>query len=267
MNLERSIDKSRVRQAFSRQAQVYEKKASLQKEVAKKLVSLVSPRSTIHDSRFMVLDIGIGTGFATREFLTRFPDAGIFGCDIADGMLTEADKTGATLTGADAEELPFKNNTFDMIFSSLAFQWTNLYDSINEAFRVLRPQGRFYFSTFGERTLGELADSYTSALRMMNGGRAAGTMKFEASGKIMNVMESAGFKDIKVETDIISDSYPTPEALLRSLKDIGAGNPSREFHPSRTLLNETFKVYREKYGKEGSISATFEIVYAQGVKG
>lgn len=267
MTLEVSIDKSRVRQSFSRQAPVYEDNAPLQKEVAEKLISLVSPRFTIHDSRLTALDIGIGTGFASKEVSKRFPRAIIFGCDIAYGMLKEADKTGAILTEADAEHLPYISNTFDLAFSSLAFQWTNLRDSINEAFRVLRPHGRIYFSTFGEKTLMELADSYSAALGLLDTGKATGTMKFEASERIKTIMESTGFKDVEVKTDLTTYSYPSPQALLRSLKAIGAGNPSREFHPSRTLLHETFRVYKEKYGNEDAIPATFEIVYAQGAKG
>ncbi len=265
MNLEVSIDKSRVRQAFSRQAHVYEENAPLQKEVAKQLISAI--RLTSHISRLTALDIGIGTGFASKEFSKMFPNAGVFGCDISYGMLKEADKTGAILTEADAEHLPYKGDTFDLAFSSLAFQWTSLRDSINEAFRVLRPHGRFYFSTFGEKTLGELADSYNTALGLLNTGKSGGTMKFESSQRIKAIMESTGFKDVEVKTDFINENYSSPEALLRSLKSIGAGNPSREFHPSRNLLHETFRIYRERYGNEDGVSATFEILYVQGAKG
>ena len=67
MNLEAIIDKSRIRQAFSRQAHVYEENAPLQKEVAQRLISLVSPRFTNHESRFTALDIGIGTGFVFHQ--------------------------------------------------------------------------------------------------------------------------------------------------------------------------------------------------------
>jgi len=266
MNLEAIIDKSRIRQAFSRQAHVYEENAPMQKEVAEKLISLIPLQLRTPNSELRTLDIGIGTGFASKEFSKRFPIAGVFGCDISYGMLKEADKTGAILAEADAEHLPYKGDTFDLAFSSLAFQWTNLRDSINEAFRVLRPHGRIYFSTFGEKTLRELADSYNSALGLLNTGKAAGTMKFESSQRIKTVMESAGFKDVEVKIEFINDSYSTPEALLRSLKAIGAGNPSREFHPSRTLLHETFRIYREKYGNEDGISAIFEVVYVWGVK-
>lgn len=266
MNLDVMVDKNRVKTSFSRQAPVYEENAPLQKEVAERLVSLISSPFTVHHSPFIVLDIGIGTGFATKEFVARFPGTNVFGCDIAWGMLKEAGKTGAVLAEADAEHLPYKDKTFDLAFSSLALQWTSLDDSLSEAFRVLRPDGRFYFSTFGEKTLRELADSYNSALSSLKIGKAAKTMKFESPQRIKTIMEAAGFKDVRIESDNIKCNYISPEALLRSLKAIGAGNPSKEFHPSRFLLQETFRIYRERYGAEGGISATFEVVYVSGGK-
>ncbi|MEK7850860.1 MAG: methyltransferase domain-containing protein, partial [Deltaproteobacteria bacterium] len=272
MNLELVIDKNRVKQAFSRQAPLYEENAPLQKEVAKRLISLIAlsliplgqARRPFHRD-MTTLDIAIGTGLATKEFLSRFPKAGAFGCDIAWGMLKEAGMIGTVLVEADAEHLPYKNETFDLAFSSLAFQWTNLNNSVNEAFRVLKPDGMFYFSTFGEKTLGELIDSYSSAWHSMGMEVIPKTMEFESPQRVKTIMESAGFKDVEVKTDPISNSYRSPEALLRSLKTIGAGNPSKELHPSRTLLQKAFRIYEERYGSEKGVSATFEVVYAWGV--
>jgi len=272
MNLEVVIDKNRVRQAFSRQASLYEENASLQKDVAEKLISIIPPlalRPLPQGEGWgegRVLDIGIGTGFATKEFLSRFPKTSVFGCDIAWGMLKEAGMTGAVLTEADAEHLPYKDETVDLAFSSLALQWTNLHNSANESFRILKPDGMFYFSTFGEKTLIELGDSYSSAWRSMGIEGMPKTMRFEPSKDVKTLMESAGFKDVMVKTDLIKSRYQSPEALLRSLKAIGAGNHSKEFYPSRTLLHETFRKYMERYGNEEGIPATFEIVYAWGRK-
>lgn len=266
MNLEMIIDKSRVRQSFSRQAAVYDENALLQKEVAEKLISLIPLQRRTPNFELRTLDIGIGTGFATKEFLSRLPKASIFGCDIAWGMLKEAGIAGAVLTEADAEHLPYKDETFDLAFSSLALQWTNLHNSLNESFRILKSDGMFYFSTFGEKTLIELADSYSSAWRSMEIEGMPKTMKFMSSEKVKTLMESAGFKDVMVKSDLIKNRYQSPEALLRSLKAIGAGNPSKEFHPSRTLLNNTFRVYKDRYEDKDGITATFEIVYASGVK-
>lgn len=280
MNLEAVIDKNRVRKAFSRQAPLYEENAPLQKEVAKRLISLIAlslipvgqasrlteqARRPFHRD-MMALDIAIGTGFATKELLSRFPKAGAFGCDIAWGMLKEAGMTGAVLVEADAEHLPYKDETFDLAFSSLAFQWTNLNNSVNEAFRVLKPDGMFYFSTFGEKTLRELIDSYSSAWHSMGIDGMPKTMKFESQQRVKILMEAAGFKYVEVKTDPIISTYRSPETLLKSLRAIGAGNPSKEFHPSRALLQEAFRIYEERYGSEKGVSATFEVVYAWGVK-
>ncbi len=283
MNLELIIDKNRVRQAFSRQAPLYEENASLQKDVAQRLISLIcltphacpESRSFLRQaqderhrrgSRLTAIDIGIGTGFATKEFLSRFPKTSIFGCDIAWGMLKEAGMTGAVLAEADAEHLPYKDETFDYAFSSLALQWTNLHNSVNESFRILKPDGMFYFSTFGGKTLLELADSYSSAWRSMGIQEMPKTMRFESSQNVKTLLESAGFKVVMVKTDLIKSYYQSPEALLRSLKAIGAGNPSKEFQPSRTLLNNTFRIYKDRYGDKDGIAATFEVVYASGIK-
>ena len=266
MNLEAVIDKNRVRKAFSRQAPLYEENAPLQKEVARRLVSLIPLQLRIPNSELRTLDIGIGTGFATKEFLSMFPAVRVFGCDIAWGMLVEAKKTRAILTETDVESLPYKDNTFDLVFSSLAFQWTDLNRSLVEAARILKPRENLYFATFGEKTLRELIDSYSSAWHSMGIEGIPKTMKFESPQRIKILMEATGFKDVEVKTDSIINTYQSPEALLRSLRAIGAGSHSKEFHQSRALLQEAFRIYEERYGSEKGVSATFEVVYAWGAK-
>jgi malonyl-CoA O-methyltransferase len=272
MNIGYSIDKNRVRQAFSRQAPVYDENAHLQKDVAKKLISMISSL-TLRPlpqgegwGEGRVLDTGIGTGFAAGEFSARFPHAHIFGCDIAWGMLREAGKTSAKLTEADIEHLPYKDNSYELVFSSLALQWTNLASSLSEAYRVLRPKGMLYLATFGDRTLRELSDSYISAWRSIGMEGMTETMSFDSSQKIKKLMESVGFKGVEVKTDLMKIFYRSPEALLRSLKAIGAGNHSRDI-PSRGLLNETFRIYNDRYGDGEGIPASFEVVYTWGTKG
>lgn len=261
-----AIDKDRIKKAFSRQAPLYEENAPLQKEVAVKLISILSPSASRLSPAPRVLDLGIGTGFAAKEFALRFPKAGIFGCDIAWGMLAEAKKTRAQLTGADVESLPYKDSAFELVFSSLAFQWTDLNRSLTEAGRILKPHGNLYFATFGEKTLKELIDSYASAWQSMGMEGIPNTMKFESPQRIKTLMEISGFKNVGVKTDPMINRYQSPEALLRSLKAIGAGSPSKELHPSRALLEETFRIYEGGYGTKEGIPATFEVVYAWGAK-
>jgi malonyl-CoA O-methyltransferase len=61
------------------------------------------------------------------------------------------------------------------------------------------------------------------------------------------------------------DYYPDVPDLLRSIKRIGAGSAAQEVRRSglgwRHILNETSRLYRERYGRDGMIPVTYEVVY------
>ncbi len=61
----------------------------------------------------------------------------------------------------DAETLPVKNGSFDLVVSNLAFQWMSNYKGgLEDAFRVLKRGGRLVYSVYGQGTLSELHESY-----------------------------------------------------------------------------------------------------------
>lgn len=81
------------------------------------------------------LDLGCGTGLLSKKLKN------LIGIDISLEMLKIA-KTGEKVIQAQCESIPFKNNSFDTIFSFSAIQSTdNLEKTINEIKRVLIPQG------------------------------------------------------------------------------------------------------------------------------
>jgi demethylmenaquinone methyltransferase/2-methoxy-6-polyprenyl-1,4-benzoquinol methylase len=88
------------------------------------------------------LDIGTGTGRGAFALARRFPEAEIVGVDLSKGMLEEARrKTPDDLASrvrfeeADAERLPFANESFDLV--TLA----NMIPFFDELDRVLAPGG------------------------------------------------------------------------------------------------------------------------------
>ena len=99
-----------------------------------------------------ILDIGCGTGVLTRMIADRLnPEKGglSVGIDAAAGMIRVARKKRETpvcrFEIAAAEDLPFENNSFDSIVSSLFFHHVPLdlkEKALSEAFRVVRPGGR-----------------------------------------------------------------------------------------------------------------------------
>lgn len=99
-----------------------------------------------------VLDIGCGTGVLTKMIADRLnPGKGglSMGIDAAAGMIRVARKKrgnpACRFETAAAEDLPFENESFDSIVSSLFFHHVPLdlkEKALSEAYRVLRPGGK-----------------------------------------------------------------------------------------------------------------------------
>ena len=70
--------------------------------------------------------------------------------DIAPNMLKEtrlrSEKIQPVL--ADAQKLPFKDQSFSFIFSNFALQWCHIPTVLNEVKRILEPQGSFVLPCF-----------------------------------------------------------------------------------------------------------------------
>lgn len=116
-----------------------------------------------------VLDIGCGGGFdmfCSSELVG--PKGTVFGLDLSLEMLEKAKENLAlagvrnakTQTGS-SEQLPFENNTFDIITSNGVFNLSPEKEkTYSEIFRVLNPGGRLQFADMvlkKELLLGELS--------------------------------------------------------------------------------------------------------------
>lgn len=87
-----------------------------------------------------ILDVACGTG----RFFYLYGQRKIFGCDISQDQLKEAQKKApnAKLKIADAEKLPYPDNSFDVVITSQFMEHIPQYKTVlKEMVRVCKPQG------------------------------------------------------------------------------------------------------------------------------
>ncbi len=268
------IDKTFVKKSFNSSASTYDGHAQLQKIMAEKLLEFSGDNNPSVSS---ILDVGMGTGNLTANLSEKFPGARIYGCDLAQNMIVEANKKLSSqgikyfFSCADAELLSYKTNSFDMVFSSFTYQWLEKWDqAFGEVARVLKPGGCFAFSAFGSNTFTELKQSFKKAC--LNTGYRQG-MAFElplTEGKVRQIIESCGFKSHCIQSQSIVKKYRSVNDLIRAIKGMGARNASENRNRSfgiKKVWKKMIEIYEHDFKSQGKIPATFEIIMCKGENG
>ncbi|MCM1009287.1 MAG: ubiquinone/menaquinone biosynthesis methyltransferase [Fusobacterium sp.] len=100
-----------------------------------------------------ILDLCTGTGDIVKLLQKRFPNAHITGADFSTEMLKIArhKHRGTDFVLADCLQLPFENESFDLITMSFGLRNTTNYNrALSEIKRVLKPNGTFVHLDFGK---------------------------------------------------------------------------------------------------------------------
>jgi malonyl-CoA O-methyltransferase len=268
----RAIDRSRVKHSFGRQAADYDRHADVQRRVILRFLEILRTRDFKPER---ILDVGTGTGTLLSLLHGLYGNVPLFGVDLAPEMSRLASRKmhgekDAHLLSADAERLPFAEGVFDLVLSTSTFQWLERFEkAFSEVFRILAPGGDFCFALFGERTLYELKNSYRRALESAGKLREDNTHTSHAAREVEKALAEAGFHDCRSWTETYLEHHKNVPSLLRSLKNIGAGNASpvraRQL-ASRKVMKEMIEIYEREFSRDGSVTATYEVIYASGRK-
>jgi malonyl-CoA O-methyltransferase len=270
MNTEVLIDKRQARRAFERAARTYDEAAVLQREVNHHLLERLE---YINHKPGRILDVGAGTGYATRALKKTYPTANLIALDIAFPMLSVARSRASLLTrfrktmqfiNAEAEKLPLSDNSVDMVYSNLTMQWVNDLDlALREFARVLKPGGMLLFSTFGPGTLIELRESWRAVDQFSH------VNPFIDMHDIGDAMLRARLAEPVMDVENFSLTYKKVIDLMRDLKAIGAHNVTSSRQKGLTGKShfKNFQQHYETFRSNGVLPASYEVVYGHAWKG
>ncbi len=252
------MDKNDIRRSFSKASVSYDEFANLQRKVGLNLLEMLGNQIPTG----VVLDLGCGTGFLTKELSRIAGGKTIIAMDIAVPMLEIArGKSGCCFFCADIERLPVGSESVDWIFSNLALQWCiDLPEVFFQFQRVLKPGGQFFFSTFGSRTFQELKQAWALVDNFSH------VNHFYSIEDIRRFMEQAGLVICKIEKINLQSFYPDVITLMKEIKGIGAHNITQNRNRNLTgkkQLNDLISAY-EKFRVNDKIAATFEVINVAG---
>jgi len=259
------ISKSRVANSFSRAAISYDGSAQLQRAVGDELLALCiaqMAKQAVTKEPLSVLDLGCGTGYFSKKLHEQFLNAEFLCLDIAQGMLEHAKEVRGNKPYqwicADAESLPLKASSIDILFSSLALQWCeNLEQLFAEISRVLAPGGHVFLSSLGPNSLFELREAWASVDNNVH------VNQFVAYQDMVDNLPSDLSVELIVERAHVLE-YEKLNQLTSDLKNIGAHNMNAGEAKGLTgrqkirELKSNYEAYRQKNGK---LPASYDVYY------
>jgi len=251
--------KSDIARGFGNASGTYESASRLQRLMGN---TMLQKLQSTGDSlvRSNVLDLGCGTGWFTRTFVDQGPVAGLTGVDLSSGMLQQARENGPegiSWVVGDAEQLPFPDDSCDLIFSNLMIQWCDDPRAVlRECRRVLRPGGHIMVSTLLDGTLCELKAAWQTAdpdHQHVN--------RFETD-LALQAKVRAELPHATIETRTIRLPYDSPMALASELRHLGAGFRGAGRRKAATAPGR-IRAMGNQYPKEpdGTIMASYEAAW------
>jgi malonyl-CoA O-methyltransferase len=225
-----------------------------------------------------VLDVGCGQGAGVVALQQRFPEALVVGVDLAMSMLRASMPPAAVppsgvaglmqrmgiirppnssnsllqLLQADSGCLPIKTSSMDLVWSNLLFHWLpDAQPSVDEWFRILRPEGLLSFTSLGVDTLKELR------------GLGVPLMTFPDMHDVGDLLLKAGFAEPVMDQQKLVITYDNELVLIEEMSSLG-GHVQRQRSAgmrSDRDLKKTREALNTLRGSDGKITLTMEVIY------
>ncbi|MGA8734826.1 MAG: class I SAM-dependent methyltransferase [Terriglobales bacterium] len=254
------------------------KSAAMGRDVTEALVEYARPRPGMK-----VLDLASGTGEPAISLAGRVGAEGhVTALDLSSELLAIAaeraqqrELTNFSIKQADAQELPFPDQSFDLItsrFGVMFFQ--NCEKALREVHRVLKPGARASFLAWGpfeqpfwSSTIGVVVE-HIGGPALVPGG--ADPFRFARPESLSSVMRTAGFKNVDEETKTLPWTWPgTAEEVWEQAQAVATPFlPLLQRIPSerQDAINRAVIQAIERYADGESIKFGAVVVLASGMR-
>ncbi|MCL9809839.1 class I SAM-dependent methyltransferase [Flavobacterium luminosum] len=179
-----------------------------EKKFRNKLVDFINPKDNEK-----ILEFGFGTAQNIIILKQRFPYSNVQGVDIdpkiksiAEYKLNKAE-IETPLFLYDGNKLPFEDNSFDKVYSSLVFHQLDMITKLKcllEINRILKPNGELIIGDWGKAKTKWMRFSFY-LVQLLDGFK---TTTDNVNGLMIKYITDAGFKEIS-EIDFINTSIGT----------------------------------------------------------
>lgn len=244
-----------VRLAFDRAAADYDQYAIIQGRVARKLLPLLTDPHPLHT----ILEIGCGTGLLTELVLENNPLAHYYATDVAPTMVLSCQNKlknfqnlkSFVMDGEAAAFLPQMPSHYDLICSSLAFQWLQ---DLSTVLRFLWERtDKIAFSTVVSGTFREWESLYSQE------GLSCPIQSFWQEDDLLQLCKSLNPRSLFFELQEEIEVFDSPLDFVRSLKKIGAHTPVCT-HPLQGG-DSSLRALLASYPKDKPFSITYRVAY------
>lgn len=255
------MDKHLIAERFAKARNTYTREARVQQQVAIKMIQMLTevltstgacPSETAATRFKHIVEFGCGTGSYSRLLLHTLQPKTLLLNDLClemeECVEDLCDGTIVRFVSGDAEALEFPEGT-DLITSCSTLQWFNDPETFFlRCHRTLEAEGILAFSTFGTSNLREI--------RQLTG-HGLDYLPLER----LQALLSTGFELLHAEEEVIPLSFPTPQAVLKHLKQTGVTGTEKRMW-TRSRLQAFCEEYIDRFSDTaGNVSLTYHPIY------
>jgi malonyl-CoA O-methyltransferase len=240
-----NIDKFLVKNRFAGSLKLYAAHASVQQNMAKRLINTIAAHPAVQRQFDTVLEFGCGSGLMTKEIAAHLKYQQLFVNDLVPECkpFIEAITPCKFLPG-DIEHIIIPSG-MDMIISNATLQWLiNPKQALEKFAAALNPGGILAVTTFGADNLHEIAALTGSKLQYF-----AITEWHKMLHQHFNVIEFSEHFEKLV--------FISPLAALEHLRHTGVTGVKQPQVWTKAMLHNFVRDYVARYSVDGGIALTY----------